>query len=161
MRVSFLTPSPCHHGKVTQNHRKMSTVSDVDVPTSYRGKVMENEHDEHDSDEDASDVSRDSSEFFSFLFLYFTNNYLLWTLQLSTVTSTIARCSSKEGPTTPALEGGDWGMGAGDSSGSRCVGSVASRAPSIYIFFQFFTLLYTSLFVKSTQIILLNNLDFK
>ena len=86
---------------------------------------------------------------FSFLFLYFTYNYLLWTLQVTTVTTTIARCSSKERPTTPVLKGGDWGMGAGDSSGSRCVGSVMSQAPSIYIFFQFFTLLYTSLFVKS------------
>ena len=71
MRVFFLTPTPCHHGKVTQNHRKMSTVSDVGVPTSYRGKVMENEHDEHDSDEDASDVSRDSSKSFFFSFSLF------------------------------------------------------------------------------------------
>ena len=99
---------------------------------------------------------------FSFLFLYFTNNYLLWTLQVTTVTTTIARCSSKERPTMPAMKGGDWGMGAGDSSGSRCVDSVISRAPKyLYIFFQVFTLLlYSSLFVKSNQIILLN-LNFK
>ena len=130
----------------------MSTVSDVDapkikcVPTSYRGKMSMTSMTPMRMPVTCLETQ---VSLFSFLFLYFTNNYLLRTLQLTTVTSTIARCSSKERPTTPALEGGDWGMGAGDSSGSRCVGSVASRAPSIYIFFQFFTLLYTSLFVKS------------
>ena len=99
---------------------------------------------------------------FSFLFLYFTNNYLLRTLQLTTVTSTIARCSSKERPTTPALEGGDWAWEP-ETAVARDASAASRLEPQVFqviYSFKFFTLLYTSLFVKSTQIILLN-LDFK
>ena len=141
----------------------MSTVSDVDapkikcVPTSYRGKMSMTSMTPMRMPLAVTCLETQVS-LFSFLFLYFTNNYLLRTLQLTTVTSTIARCSSKERPTTPALEGGDWGMGAGDSSGSRCVSSVASRLSSpkyLYILSIFYFIIHFLV----CEIILLN-LDF-